>query len=165
MKKRTATVIGVLVLVLGGGFAALRMTDRAPEAPVVAPEPAKPTAKPTPPMTTRRTPALPDRARQPGRENDSGVIDGRVIDGMTHEGVANAELTLTGEGGVSTFRTSSDGTFEMTPAATGSYVLASITAHGYLPYAAPVGVSAERVTLTRGQAVHGVTLLLLQIFY
>lgn len=157
MKKRTTMGMGVLVLVLGGGFAALRLADRrSAESPAVAKQAANEPA----PLAPRPAPALPERPRPPAREADSGVIDGRVIDGMTHEGVANAELTLVGDGGVSTFRTSSDGTFELTPTATGSYVLASITAAAYLPYAAPVGVSAARVTLTRGQAVHGVTLLL-----
>jgi protocatechuate 3,4-dioxygenase beta subunit len=88
------------------------------------------------------------------------VIDGRVLDGITHEGVPNAELSFLGDGGASTFRTSSDGAFELTPTTTGTFVLSTITAPGYLPYAPELGHSSVRVTLARGQAVHGVTLLL-----
>lgn len=96
-----------------------------------------------------------DAASAPDRD----VIDGRVLDGVTHDGVANAELTFLGEAGASTFQTSSDGTFVLTPSG-GSFVLSAITAAGYLPYTPELGHSGVRVTLARGQAIHGVTLLL-----
>jgi hypothetical protein len=157
MKSRTALVMGVLVVVLGGGLLALRLADRqaTPDASAVAKQLTPVAQPPAPP------PTMPERSRSaPARDTDSGVIDGRVINGVTHDGVPNAELTLVGDGGVSTFKTSSDGTFELTPTTAGSFTLASITAPGFLPYTSPVGVSAARVTLSRGRAVHGVTLLL-----
>lgn len=152
MKTRNATVLVVLAVVLGAGLVALQLASRArsPESTGVPPS-APPVARAPAPTAT------PARARSPvtASDGDGGTIDGRVIHGMTHEGVANAELTFVGDAGVSTFRTSSDGTFELTPAAAGSFVLTSITAPGFLPYS-----SRTRVTLSRGQAVHGVTLLL-----
>jgi hypothetical protein len=155
MKTRNATVLVVLAGVLGGGLVALQLASRprAPEPPAGAQPPALPIAQATAPAP----PSRPQRARPAvtASEPGGGTIDGRVIHGMTHEGVANAELTLVGDAGVSTFRTSSDGTFELTPAASGSFVLTSITAHGFLPYS-----SRTRVTLSRGQSVHGVTLKL-----
>jgi hypothetical protein len=153
MKTRNATVVAVAV-VLGGGLVALRLSTRprAPGSPDRAQPPAAPAAQ-----ATAAPPSRQPRARPAIAPSDAGggTIDGRVIHGMTHDGVANAELTLVGDAGVSTFRTSSDGTFELTPAATGSYVLTSITAPGFLPYS-----SRTRVTLSRGQSVHGVTLKL-----
>jgi hypothetical protein len=154
MKTRNATVLVVLAAVLGGGLVVLQLATRppAPGSPAGAQPSARPVARPPAP-----TPTTPQRARPKVTASDTGggTIDGRVVHGMTHEGVANAELTLVGDGGVSTFRTSSDGTFELTPAASGSFVLTSITAPGFLPYS-----SRTRVTLSRGQSVHGVTLKL-----
>lgn len=146
----------MLVLVLLGGLAAWWL-DRGDRAPPPVPPPVA-AIKPAPPAR----PARPDPARAvvDARETDSGVIDGRVLDAVTHDGVPDAELSFVGDAGVSTFRTSSDGTFVVTPAATGSFVLSTITAPGFLPYAPELGHSGVRMTLTRGHAVHGVTLLL-----
>jgi hypothetical protein len=153
MNTRNAMVLVVMVVVLGGGLVALQLASRprSPEPP--AAEPPSPLVAPAPaPAPVPRPPRAPPAAMASDAES---TIDGRVLDGMTHEGVANAELTFVGDAGVSTFRTSSDGTFELTPAATGSLVLTSITAPGYLPYS-----SRMRVTLSHGQSVHGVRLLL-----
>src|SRR6185503_5245474 len=118
MNTRNAMVLVVMVVVLGGGLVALQLASRprSPEPP--AAEPPSPLVAPAPaPAPVPRPP----RARPAAMASDAeSTIDGRVLDGMTHEGVANAELTFVGDAGVSTFRTSSDGTFELTPAATGS---------------------------------------------
>jgi len=157
--KTSLRWVGLLLLLLGGGLAAwwLPRGDHA-TAPAVATEAtrAKATAAvpPAPAAQPHRARAL-DAASTPDRD----VIDGRVLDGVTHEGVANAELTFLGEAGASTFQTSSDGTFVLTPSG-GSFVLSAITAAGYLPYTPEVGHSGVRVTLARGQGIHGVTLLL-----
>ncbi|HMG22708.1 MAG TPA: carboxypeptidase regulatory-like domain-containing protein [Kofleriaceae bacterium] len=99
-------------------------------------------------------------APRPALDDDSGTIDGRVLDGASHDGIAGAELTFVGEAGVSMFRTSSDGTFELTPTVTGSFALAAVTALGYLPYAPEPGRPGLRVTLARGRPVRGVELVL-----
>ncbi|HSS01618.1 MAG TPA: carboxypeptidase-like regulatory domain-containing protein, partial [Kofleriaceae bacterium] len=93
-------------------------------------------------------------------ETAGGVIDGRVLNGVTREGVPNAELSFLADGGVSTVRTGGDGAFELRPPATGTFVLSTITAPGFLPYAPELGHSSVRLTLMRNKAVHGVTLLL-----
>src|SRR6185436_2770318 len=82
-------------------------------------------------------------------ETESGVIDGRVLNGVTRDGVPNAELTFLADGGV---RTGGDGAFALRPAATGSFVLSTITAPGFLPYAPELGHSSVRVTLLRNKA-------------
>lgn len=160
MKQKSSLGWIGLALVLVG-FAAwwLARGDRAPPVPSPATATAAPPPAPAVPPTRATKPHRP-RAVVEASETDSGVIDGRVLDGVTHEGVPNAELSFLGDAGASTFRTSSDGTFELTPAATSSYVLSTIIAPGYLPYAPELGHSSVRVTLARGQAVHGVTLLL-----
>jgi len=155
----------VLVLLAIAGVAAWWLVRRpgAPAPPVpdrVAIRSAPPARATTAASTVRSV--MPGRARAgvaPG-DRDPGVIDGRVLDGDSHEGVADAELTLLGEGVASSVRTAGDGTFELTPTVTGSFVVSEITAPGYLPYVPERTHPELRVTLARGRAVRGVTLLL-----
>jgi len=158
--KTKSSVGWVVLLLLLAALAAwwLARGDHAPS-PGVATEttPAKATAAVPPAQAAKPHPA---RAKDAASDTDRDAIDGRVLDGVTHEGIPNAELTFLGEAGASTFQTSSDGSFLLTPAATSSVVLSTITAAGYLPYAPEIGNSGVRVTLARGQAIHGVTLLL-----
>src|SRR5678816_4558841 len=123
MNTRNATVLVVMAVVLGGGLVALQLASR-PRSP------APPAAEPPSPLVARLPAPAPRPPRAPAvamASDAEGTIDGRVLDGMTHEGVANAELTFVGDAGVSTFRTSSDGTFELTPAASGSLARTSGT--------------------------------------
>jgi hypothetical protein len=164
VKTKTSVGLVVLALLLVGSIAAwwFGRGDRVPPPAVAtksAPQ-AKAPAQAAKPSRARASVEASDTGSGVETGVDSGVIDGRVLHGLTHEGVPDAELTFLGEGGVSTFRTSSDGTFQLTPAGTGTFVLATITAPGFLPYAPELGHSSVRVTLARGQAVHGITLLL-----
>ncbi len=156
--KKSVGWVVVLFLVIGG-LAAWWLSRGEHAPPVVATEaaPAKATAAVPPAQAARPHPARDlDQDSAPDRD----VIDGRVLDGVTHEGVPNAELTFLGEVDAASFQTSSDGTFVLTPSGPGSFVLSSITAAGYLPYAPELGHAGVRVALARGQAVHGVTLML-----
>jgi hypothetical protein len=62
-----------------------------------------------------------------------------------------------GPGGDARFTTSSDGTFELTPRATGELVLATILAPGYAPYSP--ALAGVHLTLARGRGIHGVALV------
>jgi hypothetical protein len=162
MTKRTTALMVVLVLVIAGGLFALRLAGpSAAPAPAITQRATPPAATPPPAAPPRATPPpAPAPAVTPAREPDRDLLEGSVLDGMTHEGIANAELTFLGDTGVSTFFTGRDGQFALAPPPTGSLQLASIAAPGFLPYSHPVGFSSARVTLARGQAVHGLTLLL-----
>jgi hypothetical protein len=93
-------------------------------------------------------------------EAAGGVASGRVINRATGDGIANAELTFTSDGNASTLRTHDDGSFELAPTAPGRFVLSAIAAPGFLPYAPELLHSTVHVTLTRGQAVRGITVFL-----
>lgn len=156
MKTKTSMGLGGLVVLLVLVIAAWRVVrrDRAEPAPAappaVAPRPAiRPLA--APPRSAPRTP-------RPAIEiDDVDVIDGRVLDAATRDGVPDAKLVFRGDGGEATFTTSSDGTFELTPRATGELALATILAPGHAPYSpARAGV---HLILARGRGVHGVALV------
>jgi hypothetical protein len=152
---KSKTWLGCLVLALVAAAVWWLLREGAPASEVVVAPPASgPGAAPA---SVR---PAPNRARDMVADTDSGMIDGRVLDAVTREGVPNAELTFLGDGGALTFRTSSDGTFVITPAVTGDFVLSTITATGFLPYALAAGHAGVRLTIGRGPPVHGVTLLL-----
>lgn len=146
---------GVIALVAVGLVAWwLSRADRAATPTATAPAPAAPPAHAAPPAPVARAPG-------PSQPDDtSGTIDGRVLDAVTREGVAGAELSFLGTGHAISVRTSSDGTFELAPTVTGAVALTAITAAGYFPYAPQLGDPGLRVTLAHGRPVQGVTLLL-----
>jgi RNA polymerase sigma-70 factor (ECF subfamily) len=84
------------------------------------------------------------------------IASGRVIDGATGEGVANAELTFTGAASV-IGKSGDDGSFELA-ADPGAYTLSGIAAQGYLPFVSHH--PGTRYELVRERAVRGLTLML-----
>lgn len=166
MKTRTAGALAlVLVLVVIG---ALRLAHRPSVPPAVATAPSHepaPAPRPAPPRAETPAPVrdpLPGQGRARVAPGDAagGVIDGRVINGSTGEGVAGADLTFTSDAGASTIRSRDDGSFELAPPAPGRFTLTAIAATGFLPYAPELQHSTVHVALARGQVVRGITLFL-----
>lgn len=153
---RRKAILGLTAVLVLVGVIAWWTTRTAPtEAPVaITPAPTTPIT-PAPKPTPRHPAPI-----APAPADDSGMIDGQVVNADTHEGIASAEITLTGDGGQSTFQTSSDGSFELTPAATGSFELSTVTAPGFLPYTPSHAPSGVAIALRRGQPVHGVVIAL-----
>jgi hypothetical protein len=89
-----------------------------------------------------------------------GALGGRVLNWSTHRGVPEAELSFERDGAVETTRTMSDGTFRFVPSKPGRYLLASIVADGYRPYAPELGHSPVVLHTRRGRAVEDVTVFL-----
>lgn len=100
------------------------------------------------------------RARVVDVEATGGLLQGRVINWSTGDGVANAELTFTGNAGALTVRSKDDGAFELAPAAPGSYTLAVATAPGFLPFAPELTHSSVRAEMVARRSVRGVTVFL-----
>lgn len=167
--KTSMTFLVVLILLLGVIGAVWFGRDQPAPVPVVA-QPAHETVavpKLAPPRGAPITvPPLRDPLPGQGRavvlasDAAGGLAAGRVINWSTGDGVANAELTFTSDGGASTVRTRDDGAFELAPAAPGRFVLSAIAAPGFLPYAPELLHSTVHVALARGQAVRGITVFL-----
>jgi RNA polymerase sigma-70 factor (ECF subfamily) len=181
MKAKTSIVIVILVLlalagVLTGRWLAGRGDDAAtgPAATGAGVAATGPGASPT-------TPGAPSLAGGSGAGSGStvaaspgqgravvepspsagGAIAGRVVNWSTGEGVVDAELGFSDDGGaVTTVRTGPAGAFELVPPAPARYRLATATATGFLPYAPPWRHSQVSVTALAGKRVAGVTIFL-----
>lgn len=153
MKQRFAIAVVVVAAVVGLMVWFVRKADSA------APPLATTTESVAPPTAPVAKP-LPAPVAKPPAPDERDRITGHVLDAISHDGVPGAELTLIGNTGVSTFQTRSDGSFELSPPSTGSLELATITAVGYLPYTPDRDPTGVHLTLMRGHAVRGVTLLL-----
>jgi RNA polymerase sigma factor (sigma-70 family) len=89
-----------------------------------------------------------------------GAVAGRVINWSTGDGVPGAELTFTGEAGAATVRTREDGGFELAPGSQGRFILTTVTAPGFLPYAPELQHSGVHAFLAKGRSVRGLTVFL-----
>ncbi|MGE0400080.1 MAG: sigma-70 family RNA polymerase sigma factor [Kofleriaceae bacterium] len=89
-----------------------------------------------------------------------GAVAGRVINWSTGDGVANAELTFTGDGGAQTVRSDQRGAFVLAPSAPGRFVLTAVVAPSFLPYAPELSHSSVHVDLAKDRAVEGITVFL-----
>ncbi len=100
------------------------------------------------------------RATLAARAAPGGAVAGRVINWSTGGGVANAELTFTGDAGAVTVRTDDRGAFELAPPAPGRFVLTAVVAQSFLPYAPELLHSTVQVDLAKDRAVQGITVFL-----
>jgi hypothetical protein len=151
-----AAVLAVVVVGLGARWAHRR---GGPPAPTAASTPG-PGPAPRAAAMPATTDAVADRASVAPGDAPGGVIDGRVVNGATGDGVAGADLTFTSDAGASTIRSRDDGSFELAPPAPGRFTLAAVAATGFLPYAPELQHSTVHVALARGQAVRGITVFL-----
>ena len=170
MKTKTSMTLVVVLILLLGAIGVVWLGNRHPAPEPVATRPEREAAvvpKLAPPRSaTLAMPPVRDPLPGQGRvvvvpsEAAGGNAEGRVINWSTGDGVAGAELTFTSEAGATTIRAHDDGAFELAPAMPGSFVLSAIAAPGFLPYAPELLHSTVHVTLTKGQAVHGITVFL-----
>lgn len=169
VKTKTSLALVVLVLVLIAAVAAVAWLGRAPApTPVPLPtrtaassQPHRPAAMPPAATPTEiAAPRTPRAVVEEASDTAGGVLSGRVINWSTGDGVVGAELTFTSDAGASTIRSQADGAFELAPPAPGRFVLTTIAAPGFLPYAPELLHSTVHVVLARDRVVRGVTVFL-----
>lgn len=160
-------VIAVVAVLIGLGAMWRAHRRGGPPVPATASAPARgpaprPAAMPASPAAVAEREPLPGQGRASVAPGDApgGVIDGRVVNASTGDGVAGADLTFTSDAGASTIRSRDDGSFELAPPAPGRFTLAAVAATGFLPYAPELQHSTVHVALARGQAVRGITVFL-----
>jgi hypothetical protein len=86
-------------------------------------------------------------------------FEGRVVSRATGEGIRGADLTFARGGGAVSVQAAADGTFRFEPPEEGRWLLAAVTAPGFLPFApewghSPVELDARAGLHVRGLAVH-----------
>ncbi len=141
-----AVVLGVLLL---------RGRAPAPERPGL---PAAPRAGPS---TPARVPSrLPVTIPAPGPARDGALparFEGRVVSRASGAGISGAELTFSRAGAAASVRSSADGAFRFDPPVEGGWLLAAVTAPGFLPFAPEWGHSPVQLDARAGHPVSGLT--------
>jgi hypothetical protein len=149
-----AVVAAVLLL-----LASRQPAGRAPGEGAVAAREAPAAVRPAPavpaprlPITLSPSPAAPPDVLPP-------TFEGRVVSRATGDGVPGAELTFSRGGAAASARAGPDGAFRFEPPAAGRWLLAAVTAPGFLPFApewghSPVHLEARPGVHVRGLAIH-----------
>lgn len=145
---------GVLLLRPGPAAAPRRTGVAADEgsAPPVEPPPARAAALPVP-AASGPAPAAPPAV-------EPFAVEGRVVSAETGRGVAGADVTFSRAGAAASARTGADGSFRVVPPVEGRWLLAAVTAAGFLPFAPEWGCSPVTVEARAGRPVRGVELVL-----
>jgi hypothetical protein len=105
---------------------------------------------------------LPITLPAPGRADDGArpaSFEGRVVSRATGAGIPGADLTFARAGAATSVRAGPDGAFRFEPPEEGRWLLAAVTAPGFLPFApewghSPVQLDARAGHPVRGLAVH-----------
>jgi hypothetical protein len=82
-------------------------------------------------------------------------FEGRVVSRADGRGVAGAELTFSRAGAAASVRAGPEGAFRFEPPADGRWLLAAVTAPGFLPFAPEWGHSPVQLDARAGQHVRG----------
>jgi hypothetical protein len=160
--RRTALLaLGASLLLLVVVAIALR-SPRAP-APPPGPPPrgavpaGEPAGGPPPAGLPIRVPAVGrDAATAPS--TGPARFEGRVVSSATGAGIAGADLTFSRAGAAASVRTEADGTFRFEPPGDGRWLLAAVTAAGFLPFAPEWGHSPVQLDAVAGRHVRGIEL-------
>ncbi len=156
--RRLASLAVLAAVLLAALWLGLRRREAGPPPPPAAEEAASAApgrAAPPPPLPIRLPPAFaaPSRAA-------SGAFEGRVVSAATAEGIPGAELTFSRAGAVSSTRSVAAGAFRFEPPAPGRWLLAAVTAAGYLPFAPAWEQSPVRLVARPGEVLRGITVSL-----
>jgi carboxypeptidase family protein/PDZ domain-containing protein len=154
----------VVALVLAVAILVLRR-EGSPASSSTSGQPATATASSPPaaqaPAPTRLPIAV--RAPEPAQASPDalpGSFEGRVVSRVTGAGVPGAELTFSRAGAAASTRSGADGAFRFEAPAEGRWLLAAVTARGYLPFAPEWGHSPVELEARAGRHLRGVEIFL-----
>lgn len=167
VKSKTGVVVAIVLLLLlgAGALVAVKLRGKDKEAAPVAKVVPR-TGSAAIGSGTATAPGEPpavDPLPGQGRvivERGPGLVAGRVINWSTGDGVEGADITFTNNGTATTVRTKKAGAFELAPPAPGRFLLSTISAPGFLPYAPELLHSSVHVDVIEGQQVRGLTVFL-----
>jgi RNA polymerase sigma factor (sigma-70 family) len=155
MQKKTAAGLVLLVIALLMGVLYRRSSTRGP---VAAAPPARASAPQRPPIL------LPPIALPAGEvthdDSAAGSVEGRVVSTSDGAGIAGAELIFSSGEASFSARTDGQGGFRFAPGDPGAYLLARVSADGYLAFSTAWGDSPITFALRPGERIRGVRLAL-----
>ncbi len=167
MKAKTTSVAVVIVLLLLASVALYFFVVKRDDTPATKPAVATTTRPALPTVRKARIDAAVEAALPPGQGKPildelagPGVVGGRVINWSTGDGVEGADITFTNASGATTVRSGKGGAFELAPETPGRFVLTTISAPGFLPYAPELLHSNVHVEVVPNRAVRGITVFL-----
>lgn len=160
-RHRKVSLVGLALVLAIAAAVLILLRGRAP-APAPSTSATAPTAGAIPGPATPGVPTrLPITAPLPSPSPDElpASFEGRVVSRATGIGVPGAELTFSRAGAAASTRASADGTFRFEPPQEGRWLLAAVTAPGFLPFApewghSPVHLDAHAGRHVRGLVVH-----------
>jgi len=156
MRRRLALAAVLLLAALALWWAWPRqqgpVATSAPGLAATAPSPwAAPPGQAPPP------PGLPIRVVAPLAPPDAqpATFEGRVVSSATGQPVPGADLTFSRAGAAASTRAGADGTFAFAPPSLGRWLLATVSARGFFPFAPEWGHSPVQLEARAGQHVRG----------
>jgi hypothetical protein len=160
-RRRNAILVTCVMLLLGGAALLLWRRTPPPSTPTPAATPIS-TAPPTPAAAAVPT-RLPIAALPPpaGPDARPASFEGRVVSRASGLGVPGAELTFSRAGAAASVRSADDGAFRFEPPAEGRWLLAAVTAPGFIPFAPEWGHSPVQLDAAPGRHVRGLEIHLL----
>jgi hypothetical protein len=164
MRRTVIAAVALLLLLAVLGVLMHQRTRRpgpgSAAAPAAAPASApavRPAQRPAVPRGPLRLMAA---AVAPDEHAPGGSFEGRVVSALTGRGIARAEVTFERAGAAASVASGTDGSFRFAPALAGGYVLATVTAEGFLPFAPDWGQSPIRATLVAGTRIRDAVIAL-----
>jgi RNA polymerase sigma factor (sigma-70 family) len=156
-QKKLAGLLAVLaVLLLGAGGLMWRRSSAPKPPPPVAAARLEPPPRPAP-----RLPAIAVPAGEIVRDRSpTGSVEGQVVSRVDGAGIGGAELTFSFGDSSLPVTADASGRFRFAPKDAGLYLLARVSAEGYVPFSPDWGDSSISLVLRPGETIRGVRLAL-----
>ncbi len=156
-RNRRASLVGLAIVIAIAAAILLLLRGPAPTSPPPTPTSTS-TSSAAPSPTAPGVPTrLPITAPLPSPSTDAlpASFEGRVVSRATGIGVEGAELTFSRAGAAASARAGAGGAFGFEPPQEGRWLLAAVTAPGFLPFAPEWGHSPVHLDARAGRHVRG----------
>ena len=153
---RSASAVALAVLLVVAIVLTVRTKSPGPTSTIaLAPQSPPPTLH-APVSVPTRLPIAVKPSAPAAADAIRAVFEGRVVSRATGLGVNGADLTFSRAGAAASVHSGEDGAFRFEPPADGRWLLAAVTAPGFLPFAPEWGHSPVELEAKPGRRVRGI---------
>jgi len=153
---RSASAAAVAVLLVVAVVLIVRTTGPGPTSTSAAAPQSPPPTLHEPAWVPTRLPIAVKPSAPAAADAIRAVFEGRVVSRATGLGVSGADLTFSRAGAAASVHSGADGAFRFEPPADGRWLLAAVTAPGFLPFAPEWGHSPVELEAKPGRHVRGI---------